>query len=230
MRSVQFFFFVLVVLYGILSFNEQLANSSTSNAKGYLYKRASSSNGTSDNSTLSSDPDSAGDVQQDPACNQSSDLAMFLLRSPNMSSTVFLIGQNMSIVWSYTKNIKVVPSNITIYYQNVDWKLRWNEAATISGGGTKSYTWKVPTLAAGSYRLKLVANGKDNTVQPADDSEVVCYGQGEVIATISRAFKLTDDTIPDSTTNPYAPNNFSPRLVPSALFVSLVTVILCSLF
>lgn len=110
----------------------------------------------------------------------------------------------MLIKWGYA-NAKA-PKSVSIYYRNINEPRSWKEVQTDIGGGTTEIKWTVSPTVDGAYVLKLVANGKDDTL-PQDPAKPLCYLDGDIRTGISRDFRILTDRKPlPEFTDKFPPN------------------------
>lgn len=155
------------------------------------------------------------------SCISSVTTYSFLLYSPNISYRFQYLNNEMNITWGYS-NKKASVSSVQIYYKaqsapQTSWKLAAN-----ASGSTRTVMWLVKDIGADYYLLKLIANGKDNTVA----GSTVCYAENEVQTgiTASPIYIFPEPALQVGTT-PYMPNSSSKNAI-GRLLVMMAAVLL----
>ncbi|KAJ3207890.1 hypothetical protein HDU67_007165 [Dinochytrium kinnereticum] len=118
-------------------------------------------------------------------------IGQIIVGQPNVSSIV-MVGSVAMVSWQYTPLVKNFPKQVDIKINSVDGQQFWTNAIVSSlnvSNGARGWLWRVGQFADGSYRLRVVPDGKETAGKKQD--ELPCFFDGDPLPGNSAIFKIT---------------------------------------
>ncbi|KAJ3111228.1 hypothetical protein HDU96_005885 [Phlyctochytrium bullatum] len=141
--------------------------------------------------------------------------------SPNASSIV-LSGSRYTVRWTYTPFVERPPAWVDIKVNSVDGAQVWtgvigSRVNVSTGGDVNEWIWEVGAFAVGSYRVRVVPEGKETANRRVDD--LPCFADGEALPGTSRAFKISRDFDLDPAKDRFPPKSGAAKETAGSLAV-----------
>jgi hypothetical protein len=188
----------------------------------------------SDNST---DTTEVAPPEEVKACVQGQVFGYATFVTPNMTSKAY-VGNSFNISWKFTPNVKKLPDYVDLKLQMLASKVEvdWN---TVIASQVPTipmyYIWTPKNALDGSYKLRLVPNGKETFILPSEQlsKKQPCFEAGEAVPSVSSSFRLINpiSAIDDGTgsSSTYGPSNGGVTLSQSLPTLPLALVLWCVL-
>ena len=161
-----------------------------------------------------------------PPCVPGVKIGTVLISSPNQTSLV-TIGSKFIISWKYTVITTVLPTYVDIKIQLIDNAIipKFDQYVTRSlplANGATSYVWNVPPLPDGSYKLRIVPDGKE--IFNIGEKELPCFADGEANPGQSGIFRIINPKSITGYPDRFGPMNGSAKSV-ACIFAFVILVI-----